>query len=179
VPGGLLRAQRSFQDLHLLLLLSQRTQIRGTRNRVILEDRPIRLPSRAGILDAHPLGQRQTTMKSKIAPVFKALIFVAGAGSLQACFYGGHHRAQPAPYGYSSGPAYGYAPQPAPQPEYRYAPPPAYKYAPPPQVGDYDEHHQWHDRDWWVRHNRPWVQQHHPAWLASQGHGHDNDHDNH
>jgi hypothetical protein len=118
-------------------------------------------------------------MKSKISPVFKALIFVAGAVSLQACFYGGHHRVQPAPYGYSSGPAYGYAPQPAPQPGYGYARPPAYKYAPPPQVGDYDEHHQWHDRDWWVQHNRPWVQQHHPGWVASQGHGHDNDHDNH
>jgi len=103
-------------------------------------------------------------MRSKILPVLKTLIFVVGAVSLQACFYGGHRYAQPAPYTYAPAPAYGYAQ------------PPAYAYGPPPRVGDYDDHHQWHDRDWWVQNNHPWVQQHHPDWME---HGKDNDHDHH
>jgi len=39
--------------------------------------------------------------------------------------------------------------------------------------GDYDDHHAWHDRDWWVRNNHPWVQQHHPEWTR---HEHEADH---
>ena len=98
-------------------------------------------------------------MKSKIFPALKTLILVFGAVSLQACFYGGH-RYEPAPYAYE--------------------PPPRYVYAPPPPVvvyGDYDEHHAWHDRDWWVRNNHPWVEHHHPDWVTSREHGHDRDHD--
>jgi hypothetical protein len=111
-------------------------------------------------------------MRSKISPVLKTLIFVAGAMSLQACFYGGHpYYSQPAPYAYAPAPAYGYAPAPA----YGYARPPTYAYAPPASVGDYDEHHQWHDRDWWVQNNHAWVQQHHPDWVASREQGHDHE----
>ncbi|HVB80338.1 MAG TPA: hypothetical protein VNE82_10405 [Candidatus Binataceae bacterium] len=100
--------------------------------------------------------------RSKISLVLKALISVVGAVSLQACFYGGH------PY-YSQAEPYGYAPAPA----YGYARPPAYAYA--PRVGDYDEHHQWHDRNWWVQNNHVWVQHHHPDWIATREHGHDHD----
>jgi len=109
-------------------------------------------------------------MKSKILPVFKMLILVLGALSLQACFYGGHpYYSQPAPaYGYAPAPAYGYARPPA----YGYARPPAYGYVPPARVGDYDAHHQWHDRDWWVQNNHAWVHQHHPDWVASQEQAH-------
>ncbi len=98
------------------------------------------------------------TYSAKIYPALKALIFVAGAALLQACFYGGGHPyyAEPAPYAYR------------PPSSYAYAAPPAYGYAVPPRVGDYDEHHQWHDRSWWVQNNRRWVQQHHPDWI---GHG--------
>jgi hypothetical protein len=103
--------------------------------------------------------REDSAMKSKIFPALKTLILVFGAVSLQACFYGGH-RYEPAPYAYE--------------------PPPRYVYAPPPPVvvyGDYDEHHAWHDRDWWVRNNHPWVEHHHPDWVASREHGHDRDHD--
>lgn len=55
-------------------------------------------------------------------------------------------------------------PAPAPYPAYSYAP--GYSYgAPPVVVGDYDEHHVWHDRGWWVGHDRPWVESHHHEWL--------------
>jgi hypothetical protein len=103
--------------------------------------------------------REDSAMKSKIFPALKTLILVFGAVSLHACFYGGH-RYEPAPYAYE--------------------PPPRYVYAPPPPVvvyGDYDEHHAWHDRDWWVRNNHPWVEHHHPDWVASREHGHDRDHD--
>jgi hypothetical protein len=109
-------------------------------------------------------------MRSKIFPALKAMILVVGAVTLQACFYGGH------PYGPAYGPdPYAYGPGPA----YAYGPPRSYIYTPPPRVGDYDEHRQWHDRDWWVQNNHPWVQQHHPDWVASRAHGHDSDHDHH
>lgn len=104
-------------------------------------------------------------MRSKFFPIMKALIFVAAAATLQACFYE-HHYPPPEPYGY------GYAPGPA----YAYGAPP-YAYAPPP-VGDYDEHHEWHNRDWWIQNNHPWVQQHHPNWIAHERR-HDDDHDHH
>jgi hypothetical protein len=97
-------------------------------------------------------------MRNKISPLLKTLTFALGAVALQGCFYGGHpYYSQPAPYA----PAYGYAR------------PPAYAYAPPPRVGDYDAHHQWRDRDWWVQNNHAWVQQHHPEWVASQEGHHD------
>ncbi|HXW85202.1 MAG TPA: hypothetical protein VEJ86_12395 [Candidatus Binataceae bacterium] len=32
-------------------------------------------------------------------------------------------------------------------------------------VGDYDEGHVWHDRDWWVSNRRDWVSVHHHEWL--------------
>jgi hypothetical protein len=105
------------------------------------------------------LCREDSAMKSKIFPALKTLILVFGAVSLQACFYGGH-RYEPAPYAYE--------------------PPPRYVYAPPPPVvvyGDYDEHHAWHDRDWWLRNNHPWVEHHHPDWVASRENGHDRDHD--
>jgi hypothetical protein len=35
------------------------------------------------------------------------------------------------------------------------------------EVGDWDENHEWHNRDWWVKNHRPWVALNHPAWLAS------------
>jgi hypothetical protein len=97
-------------------------------------------------------------MKSKL-PGLKTLILVFGTVSLQACFYSGH-RYEPAPYAYE--------------------PPPPYIYAPPPPIvvyGDYDDHHAWHDRDWWIRNNHPWVEHHHPDWVASREHFHDHDHD--
>jgi hypothetical protein len=113
-------------------------------------------------------------MRSNIFTALKALIFVAGATALQACFFGGHpYHSEPPPYSY--GPSY-YGPPPS---TYAYAPAPAYGYAAPPRVGDYDDHHQWHDRDWWIQNNRPWVQQHHPDWDTARGHEHDNDHDHH
>jgi hypothetical protein len=112
---------------------------------------------------------RSRTMRSKIFSALKALIFVTGATALQACFFGGGHPyySQPAPYAY--GPSYG------PPSTYAYAGRPAYGYAVPPRDGDYDDHHQWHDRGWWVQNNHPWVQQHHTDWI---GHSHD-DHDRH
>ena len=50
-------------------------------------------------------------------------------------------------------------------------------YGQPAVVGDYDDKHQWHDRNWWVANKRQWVQQHHPDWV--QHHDHDHDHDYH
>jgi hypothetical protein len=34
-----------------------------------------------------------------------------------------------------------------------------------PDWGDYDSHHHWHDRAWWVKHHRKWVEEHHHDWL--------------
>jgi hypothetical protein len=104
------------------------------------------------------------SMYEKASKVLLVLLPVGAALMLQACFFGGGH-----PY-HRYG--YGYAPPPVDPP------PVAYAYQPPPRVyGDYDDHHAWHDRDWWIKNNRPWVQHHHPAWL---GHDHDDhDHDHH
>jgi len=73
-------------------------------------------------------------------------------------------------------PAYGYGPS-------YYAPAyaaPAYVAPGPVAYGDWDEHHVWHDRDWWVANRRPWVEEHHHEWLegrlAHEGHDH---HDGH
>jgi len=103
---------------------------------------------------------------SKIFPALKALkvmILVVGAVTVQACFFGGGHRYEPA---YGPDP-YAYGPRPA----YVYGGPPVV-YERPPILGDYDDHDAWHDRDWWVRNNHPWVQQHHPAWME---HGHEHE----
>lgn len=42
-----------------------------------------------------------------------------------------------------------------------------YGYGPPPAgvEGDYDEHHEWHERKWWVENRRDWVAEHHHEWL--------------
>jgi hypothetical protein len=34
-------------------------------------------------------------------------------------------------------------------------------------IGDYDQHHEWHDADWWRDHEPKWVQTHHPDWLTN------------
>jgi hypothetical protein len=64
-------------------------------------------------------------------------------------------------------PAYGYS-----YPEYGYNPPVIYPgrpvYGTPLVYGDYDDHHQWHDRDWWMNNRRPWVEQHHREWLTAR-----------
>ena len=49
--------------------------------------------------------------------------------------------------------------------EHYYPAPGYYSAGPPVIVGDYDGHHVWHDRDWWVGHDRDWVSSHHHEWL--------------
>ncbi len=99
-----------------------------------------------------------------LVPIFAALM-------LEACFYGG-----PRPY-YAYGPGYSAPPVYAAPPVY--SAPPAYAYQTVrPGYGDWDDHHVWHDRDWWVNNNRPWVQAHHPHWLDAH-HDRDHDHDAH
>jgi len=62
-------------------------------------------------------------------------------------------------------PAYGYN-----APYYPYGP----TYSSPPIVlGDWDEHREWHNRDWWVSNRRPWVEQHHHEWLSARPAPHD------
>jgi hypothetical protein len=81
---------------------------------------------------------------SKIITAIGATSLVLGMFALQGCFesnypgYGGG-------YGYGSGPAY---------------------YSTPVYGGDYDEHHSWHDRDWWVNNRRDWVEDHHKEWVS-------------
>ena len=36
-------------------------------------------------------------------------------------------------------------------------------------VGDYDEGHVWHDRDWWMHNRHDWVESHHHDWLEHHG----------
>jgi hypothetical protein len=74
--------------------------------------------------------------------------------ALEGCFVAGPRPVSPA-YGY---PAYGYA-----------APAPAALVV----HGDWDEHHVWHERDWWVNNRRDWVHVHHPEWIASRAHHED------
>lgn len=31
-------------------------------------------------------------------------------------------------------------------------------------IGDYDEHHQWHDVNWWAHKNPAWAREHHRDW---------------
>jgi hypothetical protein len=78
-------------------------------------------------------------MKSKIISVIGAISLGVGMFAFQGCYgpsYGGY-----AGPGYYAGPA-------------------------PVVVGDYDERHAWHDRDWWVNNRRDWVNDHHKEWLA-------------
>jgi hypothetical protein len=60
-----------------------------------------------------------------------------------------------APYAGAPNPAYGH-------PGYPGAP---YAGANPSGPGAYDDHHQWHDRNWWVSNQHAWVEQHHPEWV--------------
>ena len=95
------------------------------------------------------------TSKSFLTLGTSALVF--GMLAFQGCFVEEPRHVAPA-YGY---PAYGYT-----------APAPAYV-APAPAVvvrGDYDEHHAWHERDWWVSNRPNWVHDHHPEWLAKEHH---------
>ncbi|HKF28547.1 MAG TPA: hypothetical protein VKB29_04935 [Candidatus Binataceae bacterium] len=48
-----------------------------------------------------------------------------------------------------------------------YRAPEYYSAGPPEVVGDYDDHHVWHNREWWVGHDRDWVSSssHHHEWL--------------
>src|SRR5882757_1234539 len=33
--------------------------------------------------------------------------------------------------------------------------------------GDYDDHHEWRDADWWHDHDRGWMYRHHPEWVEN------------
>lgn len=66
-------------------------------------------------------------------------LFVLGALAGQACFEERYSQPYP-PYGYYGGGA-------------------------PVVGGDYDDHHVYHDRDWWVGHDHDWVSNHHHEWL--------------
>jgi hypothetical protein len=58
---------------------------------------------------------------------------------------------------FEAGPGYGYGDSAPYYPYYSGAP---------VGYGDWDEHHTWHDRDWWVGNHRPWVEEHHHEWLT-------------
>ena len=115
-------------------------------------------------------------MSQKASKILLFLLPVCAAMMLQACFDGGGRHHYGRGYGYSPPPAYA-----APPPAYAYRqppPPPAYRPPPPAYGGDYDGHHVWHDRDWWVKNDRPWVEHHHPTWLGAPHHDHEHhDHD--
>jgi hypothetical protein len=85
-------------------------------------------------------------MKKKPFLILESLFLLIGMVGLQACFFG---PSGPPPRGYG------------------YGGPPAYAYNAPPRVvyGDYDAHHVWHDRGWWVQHDHRWVESHHPDWI--------------
>ena len=36
--------------------------------------------------------------------------------------------------------------------------------------GDFDDHHEWHARQWWDDHHPDWVQKHHPNWYKHEAH---------
>jgi hypothetical protein len=86
-------------------------------------------------------------MTKKLLLAAGSLMLFLGTFALQGCSDSGP--------GYRSG---YYASGPA------YYPSPTY--AQPAYVGDYDEHRNWHDRDWWVNNRRDWVQDHHKEWIA-------------
>ena len=84
-------------------------------------------------------------MIRKILFAIPAAALIGGALMLQGCFYEEDH----------AYPAYGY-----------------YGGGPTIVYGDWDEHHYWHPRDWWVGHREEWVEHHHPDWLAFREHHH-------
>jgi hypothetical protein len=93
-------------------------------------------------------------MKRKILLAAKAALVATGMLSLSACF---EERSYPVYPAYSYAPGYTYG-------------------APPVIIGDYDDYHRWHDRDWWVDHNRGWVENHRHEWLEQRApvhHGRD------
>jgi hypothetical protein len=90
-------------------------------------------------------------MWGKLFAIFEVLLLLLAMLTLQACFEASYP--EPVYPAYAYGPTYGYLPAPG--------------------YGDYDEHHVWHDRDWWVGHHHAWVEQHHRNWLTH--HDHDRD----
>jgi len=95
-------------------------------------------------------------MRNKIFLLPGALFAIFGMFTLQSCFYSG-----PRYPAYSAGPA-AYSAYPVA---------PAYVARPPVVVlGDYDERHVWHERDWWVANRRDWVNEHHREWLEAGEH---------
>ncbi len=98
----------------------------------------------------------------KLISLLVLTMFIGGSAlALQGCFEEGYTPAYGYGYGYNA-------------PYYPYGS----AYAA-PQGGDWDEHHEWHDRDWWMGHRRPWVEEHHHEWLAGPiGHEwHEHHHD--
>jgi hypothetical protein len=89
-----------------------------------------------------------TNMTKKLLLAAGSLMLFLGTIAIQGCFDSGPGYG---PGYYASGPAYNAGP--------------AY-YAQPAYVGDYDEHRNWHDRNWWVNNRRDWVQDHHKEWIA-------------
>jgi hypothetical protein len=33
------------------------------------------------------------------------------------------------------------------------------------RLGDWDDHHHWHDADWWHEYHPQWIWEHHPEWA--------------
>jgi hypothetical protein len=97
-------------------------------------------------LDGAARSERYTTMTSKIFLILGASLLAFGMFTFQACYESHPH------YGPNYGRGY------------------ASEYALPPAYGDYDEHREWHDSNWWVSNRRDWVQQHHPDWVKSERH---------
>jgi hypothetical protein len=83
----------------------------------------------------------EVSVMRKLILLAEGLLLICGSLMFSACFYGPGRDP-----GYAYGPRYGYA-----------APPPVV-------VGDYDEHHVWHNRDWWMSNHHDWVMTHHPEW---------------
>jgi hypothetical protein len=102
----------------------------------------------------------------KMVSLLVLSVLVGGSAlAVQGCF----EESVPA-YGYGA-PAYGYS-----APYYPYGPA---SVGPPVVYGDWDEHHAWHDGDWWVAHRRPWVEEHHHEWLARRAQHDFNGHHEH
>jgi hypothetical protein len=36
-----------------------------------------------------------------------------------------------------------------------------------PRWGDYDDHHNWRNQEWWMNHHPKWVHHHHPEWVGN------------
>jgi hypothetical protein len=53
--------------------------------------------------------------------------------------------------------------------EYNHNGDPNWDHAHPADVhrdGDWDEHHQWRSREWWVKNHPKWAHKHHPHWFS-------------